>query len=438
VNTSQTRRIVLFPLVTVVAFGVGAGCPPFTPPEEEEDTGFMNTTDKTNANAKFISSVACRQCHTDISNWQLIHGHAHKLTRVQGGPPSFPEQGTRAGVPNPPQGFEWSDISYVVGGYTKKGRFIDHDGYVLVDGVAGVKTQWNLDYPANGTTAGFASYEPERTAPKAYDYSCFVCHTTGPLPQDEDFPEFQENRRGFVGTWVEAGIQCEACHGPGSAHFSTQGSEVVIDRSRIFVDPTSGQTCQQCHSRPFNDQTGVILAKGGFIQHHEQWPELRASGGHASFACTVCHDPHRSVTYDRANAIRNECTACHADMTMAGHGGETFVRGDYQEALRCESCHMPLVTKSATSTTIAFADGDQVGTGRIGDTRTHIFRISTDAIDYTQFFTADGGQVRRDEQGRAAVTVDFVCLRCHNAQGNVFGLSVERAAEIAGRIHELP
>ena len=410
------------------------GCQPPSPgggdnQDNQNDNGgggpvYNNTTDRTNRNATFLGSEACRACHPDMDVQQSIHGHAHKLTRIQGEPPEFPEEGTRAGVPNPPEGFEWSDISYVIGGYTKKARFIDEDGYILTSGLTGVNTQWNLDFPATGTEAGFAPYEGEATDPKPYGYSCFVCHTTGPLPQDEDFPEFQENRPGFIGTWQEAGIQCEACHGPGSNHVPNPPAR------DIFVD-ASAKFCGECHNRPFNSDGSVILAQGGFIQHHEQYPELLASGGHANLDCTTCHDPHISVLYDRENALRRECRDCHQDMNMALHSGKVYVRLDYVEELSCESCHMPLATKSATA-----ASETVVGPlAHVGDTRTHIFRINTAEVDQTAFFSADGSQVRKDSQGRAAVTVDFVCLRCHNGMGGAFELTLDSASSIAEDMH---
>jgi hypothetical protein len=43
--------------------------------------------------------------------------------------------------------------------------------------------------------------------------------------------------------------------------------------------------------------------------------------------------------------------------------------------------------------------------------------------------------VRKDDQGRAAVTVDFVCLRCHNAGGNATRFTVEAAAFVAEGMH---
>jgi hypothetical protein len=338
----------------------------------------------------------------------------------------FPSEGTYAGIPNPPQGFTWNDIAYVIGGYTKKGRFVDHDGYILTTGLLGIPTQWNLTFPPNGTIASWANYEPTATKPKPYDFSCFECHTTGPKRQDEDNPLFQDNRPGLIGTWREPGIRCEACHGPGGGHPSNPAARLM------FVDTTGALTCRECHHRPFNPTGDEILAGGGYIQHHEQWPELKASGGHKDFACTECHDPHVSAVWDKGNAIRKTCVDCHPNQNMALHKDKVFVRGDYQEPLTCVSCHMPYVTKSGSS-----AAASVVGAlGRMGDTHTHIFRISTSNADYKSFFTADKSKVVRDDQGRAAVTVDFVCLRCHNeaALPNL-AFSVERAAEIAIGVH---
>jgi hypothetical protein len=390
---------------------------------------YNNTTDRTNNNAKFLGSDACRACHPDKDAEQIVHGHAHKLTRIQGGPPVFPSEGTRAGVPNPPAGFEWSDISYVIGGYIRKARFINNDGFILIkgadgavgNGITGIDTQWNLNFPANGTTTGFVAYESSRESEKGYDYSCFVCHTTGPVPQDEDFPLFQDNRPGMAGTFEETGVQCEACHGPGSNHIPNPPAR------DIFVN-TSAQFCGECHNRPFNSDGSIILASGGFINHHEQYPELLASGGHATLDCVSCHNAHKGVNYD--DGIDTDCTACHQNQNMALHEGKTYIRGDYTEKLDCVSCHMPYATKSATATILGESEG------RVGDTRTHIFRINNEREDHTAMFTEDGGAVAKDAQGRAAVTVDFACLRCHNTEGGFpFRLTINSAADIALGMH---
>lgn len=390
-----------------------------------------NTTDRTNGGAALVGSAACRQCHADVAAEFERHGHAHALTALDGALPVFPLKTARE-IPSPPEGLAWDDLSYAVGGYRRNAIFAQADGFLLTTGETGIASQWLLDFGPNGAAAGYAEYAASADAPQPFDYACFRCHTTGAAPQDPDDPRNQEGRPGFVGTWHEAGAQCESCHGPGGRHFRTSGATVQIDRSRIFIDVTSEDSCRNCHAAAGDPLE--IPARDGFIEHFAQWSELQASGHHAQFACTVCHDPHRSVTYDRAGAIRNECRACHADMSMAGHAGKTLRRSDgYEERLTCESCHMPFAGRSG-----AAARADLVGTeARVGDLRTHIFRINTSPGGAAEFFTDDGTRVRRDADGLAGVTVDFVCLRCHNESGP-FPLTLARAAEIAPFVHLLP
>lgn len=425
-------------LAATIGAALMCGCPEQDSQVTLPDTspGYKNTSDSSNGGARHVGSSSCAQCHAETAENVLSSAHPWALNRAEGGPPQFPAEAGRAGVPNPPEGFAWTDVSYVHGGYRKGAIFVGQDGFVLTTGTTGVNTQWNLEFPPNGTSASFVPYAPGANAPLPYDYSCFRCHTTGAHPQDPNAPRFQDGRSGIPGTWAEPGVRCEACHGPGGKHFTTSGSAVVIDRAKIFVDLDGSQSCRECHASSQTDDR-LIAARDGFVEHGNQWSELKASGGHASFACTICHDPHRSTTYDRAGAIRNTCTVCHTTATMAGHEGEVFRRGDYVEPLTCESCHMPFAALAASSAGPAVVDP----VGRIGDARTHIFRISTEPIDYTGMFTPDGTQVVRDAQGRAAVTVDFVCLRCHNDTGVPLfdpGTEVRRAAEIAQNVHRLP
>ena len=88
-------------------------------------------------------------------------------------------------------------------------------------------------------------------------------------------------------------------------------------------------------------------------------------------------------------------------------------------------------------TTGPFAAPAAVGPlARVGDTRSHIFRITTEPIDFSGFLTPDGSKVRLDANGRAALSVDYVCLRCHNSLSlPTLSFSVERAAEIAIGVH---
>jgi predicted CXXCH cytochrome family protein len=424
------RQIRILEAVTTqiaCALLTGAACAP-TP---GGGGGYNNTTDRTNGGASYIGSQACRACHPDLGQSQLIHGHSQMLKTIEGVAPTYPSEAAHAGVPNPPTGFSWDEVSYVIGGYISKARFIDTDGYLLTTGFNQVATQWNLSFPPSGTTPGFVAYEPGDSSRMEYDYSCFLCHTTGPAPRTPSNPQNQDNRPGILGTWKESGVQCEACHGPGSHHVPDPSAR------NEFVD-TSARFCGECHSLPQpgsgSPNPSVIQGTGdGFIENRQQWPELLASGGHAGFNCVTCHNPHVSANYSAATGFINVCLDCHTDKNMGFHQGVQYVNGDYTEALTCVSCHMPYATRSATSKIV----GDSHG--RVGDMKTHIFRIDTNPVDYTAMFTSDMTSVQKDTVGRAAVTVDFVCLRCHNTDnGYPFRLTVKSASEIALGIHGVP
>lgn len=423
-NTPVNLRSWLICLTAAITIALlTAGCPP-TPPTNGDSLVFNNTTDPTNNGASYIGSDACVACHPDVEQTNQFHAHTFALNPIRGAAPTYPEIATRAGVPEPPQTKTWNDVSYVISGYTHGAFFVSSQGYIMTTGADGVNTQWNLDFPPNGTDAGFVPYKPNRTEPLPYDYqTCFRCHTTGPQPLSIDNPFSQDNRPGIRGTWNEPGVRCEACHGPGSNHAPNPNAR------DLFVD-SSVQTCARCHLA--GDDINTINAADGYIVSNTQAAELAASGGHSQFSCMICHDPHASVTYQPEIGLRNTCTGCHTNANMAFHEGITYTRGDYAESMTCESCHMPFTGRSNT-----VADAAVLGEsdGRIADVHGHIFRINAQSGDYKTMFSADGSQVLKDSQGRAAITLDFVCVRCHTGTGNAFFISASGAPIIADGMH---
>jgi predicted CXXCH cytochrome family protein len=362
----------------------------------------------------YVGAPTCAACHPEESALHMGHGHAYKLNKVNGGPPTYPPEAIYAGAPNPPDTVAWDAVSYVIGGFHRKARFIDQTGNIYITGpggsTPGILTQWNLEYPPNGNTPQFVAYEASLNTTKPYNYSCFYCHTTGP-----------QSNPGTFESWAEPAVMCEACHGPAAEHISSPPNHDIL------VDP-SAAACGTCHTRGSNPL--VVIAKGGYIDHHEQWPELLASP-HDFLTCSTCHEPHSSATYSDGAAIRIACTTCHPGVTMGDHSGETFTRGSYSEDLTCMSCHMPHAGKSGSAATAAV-----VGPlGRMGDIKTHVFNINTDPVNYTAMFNAAGTELLR-VNGEGAVTLDFVCLRCHNGIGNAFDLDLNGASVLAEDYHD--
>lgn len=320
--------------------------------------------------AKYLGSAQCAACHKKIYETFMKSGHPWKLTKVVDGKP--PERPFTQ-VPSPPEGYSWSDVSYMIGGYAWKARFLDKKGFIITGADEKARTQWNFANPVVGKEAGWVAYNPGK---KEMKYDCGPCHTTGYRPAGN-----QDGLPGIVGTWAEPGIQCEACHGPGSLHAANPyGVKVQVVRD--------SELCGKCHRR---GPVEMVEAKGGFIEHHEQYEELFQSK-HIVLNCSVCHDPHAGVMqFRQANkpTTRSQCTNCH------------FEKAKYQasEAHRamevaCIDCHMPRVTKSAWGEPAKFT----------GDIRTHLMAIDPDQVDQ---FTPDGNYAL------SQIGLNFACRHCH-------------------------
>jgi len=266
-----------------------------------------------------------------------------------------------------PTGYSWDDISYVIGGAYKKVRYIDKAGYIITSAKNGaeLKTQYNLE------TGTWSFYHKGEKKP----YTCGKCHTTGFKKTGH-----QDGLEGIKGTWAAPGIQCEACHGPGSEHVKSGA------KNKIQIDRTAA-ACGRCHSRG-NPQT--IPAKKGFIRHHEQYNELLASP-HKSMGCITCHDPHKRAPF----SIKKGCATCHQQQTKTYQGSSMQKVG-----VLCIDCHMPRATKSATKKSSVEAD-----------IRTHLFSINRN--EKTMLYSK---QVKGKNKSFAKgfVTPDFACLSCHS------------------------
>jgi hypothetical protein len=402
--------------IGALACALMVGCVPIEPPPDPMGGG--------DGEPGFIGSAACLACHPGLSDSHQRHGHAQALTAILGSSPEFPQTEAGLGTPDPPPGLQWADIAWVMGGYSTAANFVDRDGFILTDEATMSPVTSSVGRVQAANSTGFNVTGADDFAGTPFAYDCFRCHVTGAESFAENGGRRQENRVGVGGTWAESGVQCEACHGPGSAHV---GDPQTV---RLEVDG-SATACAQCHARDVG--VDAIEVIDGFIANYQQASELRA-GPHSNFGCTVCHDPHVSTIHERDRGIRNGCTVCHSDTNMARHTGKIFVRGDYVERMNCESCHMPMASRNVFSADDSLAGGFG---GKIGDVRTHVFSIDVVSRQFDTLLTMEGDRVVLDADGRmSGITLDFVCLRCHNNQGNAFALTDESAAGVAPGIHD--
>ncbi|RME22750.1 MAG: hypothetical protein D6806_12450 [Deltaproteobacteria bacterium] len=348
----------------------------------------MDCQPETMGPAEYVGTAACADCHQEKVDEFMLSGHPYKLTKTNGQQPAdFPHG---AFPPNPPATYDWSDITYTIGGWGWKVRFLDSQGYIITcekgdtdadnDGMCDntdastFASQWNIE---NGAWVGYHAGEYQ------HEYSCGPCHTTGYRPDGH-----QDGLPGIVGTWSEPGVRCEACHGPGGHHvLDPYANPMVVDRS--------AELCGSCHVR--GSET-AIPSKGGFIRHHEQWNEMFASKKRI-MDCIDCHDPHQSARYsddpeNPTKSIRTPCETCHFEQ-------EENQKSTVMKAVgvECIDCHMPYIAKSAVGDAAAYK----------GDVRSHLFAINTDAA--ASQFSTDGSNAN------PYITLQWACRSCHRQGG---------------------
>ncbi len=322
--------------------------------------------------ADYIGDQMCGACHAELYAAYMKSGHPWKLNPVvDGKAPEYPF----TKISQLPQGYTWNDILYVIGGYNWKARFVNKAGYIITDepgksGNTGYLNQWNFENLLVGKSAGWVTYH---SGEEKLPYNCGECHTTGYQPGGN-----QDGLPGLIGVWKQPGIRCEECHGPGSLHVSNPtGIAMQIERD--------SELCGQCHRR---GDVESVNAKGGFIEHHEQYEEL-FQGKHIVLNCVTCHDPHKGVVQLRKageKTTRTQCENCH------------FKQAAYQNTnhapLPCVECHMPRIVKTAWGDAAMFT----------GDIRTHMMAIDPNQIGQ---FSEDGPTTL------SQIGLDFACRHCH-------------------------
>jgi formate-dependent nitrite reductase cytochrome c552 subunit len=120
--------------------------------------------------------------------------------------------------------------------------------------------------------------------------SCLECHTTG--------------YDALTGKYAEAGVTCEACHGPFQPNHPDAPMPITPDAN----------LCGTCHKTTTD--------------------EWRASvHGQEGIQCQDCHNPHSQTP--KAASVTELCTTCHQNP------GTSFTHSTHANAgLECSNCHM--------------------------------------------------------------------------------------------------
>lgn len=250
-------------------------------------------------NGGYVGSDKCVSCHADI-NPKMVEGWKtgrHHLTMA------------------------------LISGEKKK-------GYV---GVIGREEGRHVEISSDFRVFAFGDWQDDEDEParphdgigvkgRTIDASreCLGCHTTGYFVSSKRF--------------VEAGVGCEACHGPGKRHVDADGSKDTIVNPGKLPPERARMVCGQCHSvgqdrsgahpfpvmaegksvRPFQpgDDLGLGFADAEPILVRKGWEYslfVQSSDRYSHQLCTDCHDPHGTTGKPSMliDATSETCLRCH-------------------------------------------------------------------------------------------------------------------------------
>jgi len=205
----------------------------------------------------------------------------------------------------------------VIGVHWTQRYVVDRDGELKV--ASGV---WSL-----GESAWVRSFSRDQT----WREYCAGCHLTGYDP--------------YSGAYVEKGVGCEMCHGPGGSHVRSGKGGDIVNPAHIELR-LAGSICASCHTNG-HDRTGQFRFPVGYLPGQELDPYYRGLLPHVGQeedtfrGDGTLEDRLRSFAFWLGQLYRpgritcKLCTSLHA---VPG-GEEPVNEEDLTPAQYCLSCH---------------------------------------------------------------------------------------------------
>ncbi len=209
-------------------------------------------------------------------------------------------------------------------------------------------------------------------------HECLDCHVTGMEVA------YDEAREQWTTDFVDAGVACESCHGPGARHAETSALEDIFQPKDASAE-LGMAVCAQCHGprvplfplldvrhryQPgmrYDDFYDPIVVTIGGKMSGDFFPDGRPKTSSFEYqgliqsachlkggaTCLSCHVPPHDAEHPNELAAADPdagCRGCHAEIAAAG---AAHTHHEDKVASRCVSCHMPKVLSGVLDT---FAD----------------------------------------------------------------------------------
>jgi Tfp pilus assembly protein PilF len=295
------------------------------------------------ATAVFVGSQTCQPCHTALFAAYSRTPMARSSGRVESlADAEFTAAGHRYRIASNRLYFDRGSagIDYFVGsGAAGRSFLFQREGYLFE-----LPVSWYSRKRLWEASPGYER-EPDIRLDRAVDRTCLICHASRVQPV------FGTQNRYGDPPFLEDGLGCERCHGPGSEHVRNPAAVRLVNPAKLDA-PLRDSVCAQCHltgqarieraGRRFAEfRAGQNLAE---VVTYFVWNSPRAdlqvtshveklaasackrASGDALW-CGTCHEPHTNT-----DKTQSACLGCHA--------------GAHHREQVCASCHMP---KSAPS-----------------------------------------------------------------------------------------
>lgn len=251
---------------------------------------------------------------------------------------------------------------------------------------------------------------------------CLLCH------QVINFTWWRTSHHaGFQRRGLKGSLECEVCHGDGTAHILSLGLKKMPDLKTADQEKIN-QVCGLCHLGP---QDGPVPAPR---LSRQAW----TAGSHLKkgLACTSCHQIHAPEEKDRnrlchrchspgealgeltgrkAHTSGEHCTTCHRPHGEI-RGSEEFTRKYVHKPVqegKCSECHTPHQAASGKLT--------------LGEANAICLKCHEDKVTF-YLFNAHGQAAIWSGQGQ--------CLSCHEVHSsNYRGLLVNEPYRVCRACH---